>query len=404
MEDDAAIIYGLELQARALTAQTAETEAVRFFVGTQSLKSDNQVHEIEFDDEHNRINKTVYGHRIGEVWQMSSSPRDADVLATCYSAVTMGKCEMRAAVWRLPKSKQDVAGSWSASDENSSSMPNLELLCHLNYSVDGNGSSSGGNLSETKCVQWQPGDGQRVFSLADNHIIIWDLKESSTNSAKIVNSWDVEEKSHVRMTTGTWNPHQNYTQIATANDSVIRIWDVRSQQQAFVIENAHGSLVRDLDFNPNKQYYLASCGDDCKVKFWDIRNADEPLKVMDDHSHWVWCIRYNHFHDQLVLTSSSDSRVILSNVASLSSEPFGHGVSDDVNSDSGGDDDDKESRCAAPLPAQQDHVISTYEEHEDSVYAVEWSNTDPWLFATLSYDGRVIVNRVPKAVKYKILL
>lgn len=31
------------LQARALTPQTAETDAIRFLVGTQSLKYDNQV-------------------------------------------------------------------------------------------------------------------------------------------------------------------------------------------------------------------------------------------------------------------------------------------------------------------------------------------------------------------------
>lgn len=43
MEDDAAVIYGLEFQARALTAQTAETDAIRFFVGTQSLRFENQV-------------------------------------------------------------------------------------------------------------------------------------------------------------------------------------------------------------------------------------------------------------------------------------------------------------------------------------------------------------------------
>ena len=38
----------------------------------------------------------------------------------------------------------------------------------------------------------------------------------------------------------------------------------------------------------------------------------------------VWSVRYNHFHDQLLLSSSSDSRVILNNIISLSSEPFGH--------------------------------------------------------------------------------
>ncbi len=51
-----------------------------------------------------------------------------------------------------------------------------------------------------------------------------------------------------------------------------------------------------------------------------------------------------------------------------------------------------------------DGVISTYEEHEDSVYAAEWSTADPWLFASLSYDGRLVINRVPRATKYKILL
>ena len=52
----------------------------------------------------------------------------------------------------------------------------------------------------------------------------------------------------------------------------------------------------------------------------------------------------------------------------------------------------------------KDGVVATYEEHEDSVYAVEWSTADPWLFASLSYDGRLVINRVPRQTKYKILL
>lgn len=49
----------------------------------------------------------------------------------------------------------------------------------------------------------------------------------------------------------------------------------------------------------------------------------------------VWSVRFNHFHDQLVLTSSSDSRVTLSRVASVSSEPFGHLVDEE---EEGGDE------------------------------------------------------------------
>lgn len=86
---------------------------------------------------------------------------------------------------------------------------------------------------------------------------------------------------------------------------------------------------RDFDFNPNRQYYLATCGDDGFTRFWDIRNGSEPLVSRSDHSHWVWTVRYNHFHDQLVLTSSSDAQVILSCVSGISSEPAGHLMSGD---------------------------------------------------------------------------
>ncbi|XP_048453064.1 EARP and GARP complex-interacting protein 1 [Rhincodon typus] len=72
-------------KARALTPQTAETDAIRFLVGTQSLKYDNQIHIIDFDDENNIINKNVLLHQVGEIWHMSTSPADKGVLATCYN-------------------------------------------------------------------------------------------------------------------------------------------------------------------------------------------------------------------------------------------------------------------------------------------------------------------------------
>ena len=55
-------------------------------------------------------------------------------------------------------------------------------------------------------------------------------------------------------------------------------------------------------------------------------------------------------------------------------------------------------------PPPEDRVINHFDEHEDSVYSVVWSSADPWVFASLSYDGRLVINRVPRAEKYKILL
>lgn len=48
--------------------------------------------------------------------------------------------------------------------------------------------------------------------------------------------------------------------------------------------------------------------------------------------------------------------------------------------------------------------MASFEQHEDSVYSVAWSPADPWLFASVSFDGRVAVNVVPQDHKYKILL
>jgi WD40 repeat protein len=153
--------------------------------------------------------------------------------------------------------------------------------------------------------------------------------------------------------------------------------------------------VRTVDFNPNKPYSLATGGDDGCIKFWDTRSCNEPLKILEQHTHWVWSVRYNHFHDQLLLSSGSDSKVCLHNVTSLSSDLFSH-----VESSESGED----ALQCTKKELFEDRIIKVYEDHEDSVYATEWSSADPWVFASLSFDGRFVVNHVPSEVKYKILL
>ena len=54
--------------------------------------------------------------------------------------------------------------------------------------------------------------------------------------------------------------------------------------------------------------------------------------------------------------------------------------------------------------ANEDRLLCVFDEHEESVYTVQWASNDPWLLASLSYDGRLILNRVPKNEKFQILL
>jgi WD40 repeat protein len=156
-------------------------------------------------------------------------------------------------------------------------------------------------------------------------------------------------------------------------------------------------FVRDLDFNPNKDYTLCTGGDDGKVKLWDTRKTDRPTKVLLQHSHWVWGVQYNRTYDQLLLSCSGDCSVNLWNAHSLSSAnsmtlapkpgdtlktPVSHKLLKDA--------------PVSTVDLTSDHLIKCFEDHEDSVYSVAWSSVNPWLFASLSYDGRVVVNRVPK--------
>lgn len=371
MNDETSVIYGLEFQTRALCAQIAETEIKRFLIGTQSLKYANQIHLIEYDDDTNSVEKCIYEHKEGEVWHISAAPQNKSMFLTCYDKMNaLNNISKKCSIWKLPEA---IEMTIVADDSTFHTLKKIDDL----------------PIDNIITAMWDLGGQQNIVSLSDNSFHYFDC---NTSNSKLISKGNLEAKGQPKFTTCKWNLHHNFSQIATCNDTAIRGWDLKSMKQTFVIDNAHSQLVRDIDFNPNKQYYIASCGDDCKTKIWDIRKSNECLKTLSNHSHWVWSVRYNTFHDQLLLTCSSDNRVILNSIASLSSEPFKSVI-----------DDETQDIPMKKVP-ELDREVKVFEDHEDSVYMVEWSSVEPWIFASLSYDGRLVINKVPKDEKYKILL
>jgi EARP and GARP complex-interacting protein 1 len=53
---------------------------------------------------------------------------------------------------------------------------------------------------------------------------------------------------------------------------------------------------------------------------------------------------------------------------------------------------------------EEDGVIKIYDEHDDSICQVAWSHSTAWVFASISHSSNLIINMVPIAEKYKILL
>ncbi|RZF41829.1 hypothetical protein LSTR_LSTR005291 [Laodelphax striatellus] len=360
MDEDKPSLYGLEFPARSLAAQIAETEVVRFLVGTQSLKfANNQIHLVEFDEKNGTLNSKVYQHDVGEVWSLTSSPKDPNVLSTCYNTLRQedNDCVMKSALWRMPEASPGDA-----------STP-LEQLCLFDTAQYG---------TQVKVTAFHPTETEQAATVVDNNVLIWDVGEATP---RLTYKVAFEGKGHPRFTTGKWNHQQVSSQFATANDSTIRGWDLRTSKQAWAIENAHSQLVRDLDFNPNRLFFVGTCGDDASCKFWDLRQTAAPVVTMAKHSHWVWVVRYNQVRDQLVLSASSDGVLLLSSVASIASAPL--------------EEDDGDGDEAKRMP---DGVLATHDQHEDSVYCVEWSAANPWCFASLSYDGRLLINKVARSI------
>ena len=96
---------------------------------------------------------------------------------------------------------------------------------------------------------------------------------------------------------------------------------------------------------------------------------------------------YNRFHDQLVLSTGTDYLVKLWRAASISSAPPSLDVDEPELSE-----------------AEADGLVKAFEDHDQSVFAAAWSAADAWIFASLSLDGKAVINHVPPAEKYKILL
>ncbi|KAJ2246250.1 hypothetical protein GGI13_005514 [Coemansia sp. RSA 455] len=185
--------------------------------------------------------------------------------------------------------------------------------------------------------------------------------------------------------TSAWHPTASSILATSDTHGGLRTWDLRTATTTTSIDCAHAGRIRALDYNPNLPYHLASGGSDGVLRIWDLRQPLAPLISASNHTHWICALHYNPFHDQLILSAGSDALVNLESAVSVSSARAADTHSDD-----------------SMRPT--DGLVMQYDDHESSVYAVQWSATDPWVFASLSFDGRLVINTVPREEKYKILL
>jgi WD40 repeat protein len=404
-----------KLPCRALEAVGGAPSRHLFLAASCSVADENEVALIEFTESSNAARVVAVLAHPNEVWSLAAHPTDARLLLTVSSSGAE-----RAGLLLRSDALTDQAPQSSAGATAQRALP-LQTLCQVPRAGKSSSSNDSSSSSSTlRKLLWHPADdgspreaaSERFLAVSDNAVRLFDV-----HGAAVEDIGDTHLGSSSRAGAAprqslcaAWDPHHtSLAHVATGGD--IETVDLRSMEVVRRIERAHEPLCRDMDCNPNKPHHLVSCGDDRSVKFWDVRKPGAPVKVVPRaHSHWASAVRYNRFHDQLVLSAGTDGLVQLLSLSSISSAPLLDGASgDEMEEPAPGDPSEPRAEPRAEQQQQErtgaaDQLVRSYEDHVESVYGAAWSACDAWVFATLSSDGMLAVNRVPTTEKYKILL
>ncbi|CAN7042308.1 unnamed protein product [Brassica oleracea var. botrytis] len=201
------------------------------------------------------------------------------------------------------------------------------------------------HVGKINCVLWWPsGRCDKLISMDEQNIFLWSLA-CSNKSAEVL-SKDSAGMLH-SLSGGAWDPH-DVNAVAATGESSVQFWDLRTMKKVNSIERAH---VRGVDYNPKREHILITAEDESGIHVWDLRKAKAPVQELPGHTHWTWAVKCNPEYDGLILpVGSTRQRVNL--------------------------------------------LLNSYTDYEDSVYGLAWSSREPWVFASLSYDGRVVIESV----------
>ncbi|CAJ0949133.1 unnamed protein product, partial [Mesorhabditis belari] len=344
------LMYGLDFEAQSLVPVVADEENVRFLVGTRNIKMDNQISLLTVKSDDGVISAQSYTHPIGEISALAASPKDAHIFATASSDNRIHPAKHSLNIYRFDHDHQSL-------DELST--------CSFETPIQG--------------LEWSAQSDELACFSANTLYTLSAVDRSITKNSTL--------QQNGRIRSLRFDPHSNGRTIGLCVEKDVLGVETRSKTTTFHLPETHMFRALTLDFNPNLPNCLATGGDDGVIRIWDTRQPKTPIHCVKAHSHWITMLRYHPDHDQLLLSGSSDSCVILTCAQSVSSEVKLTKTED-------------EDEVTEQLPdGELDRII----EHEDTVCAVQWSTAEPWTYASLSFDGRVVVSRVSRQHKYTLM-
>ncbi len=391
----------------------------RFLIGTCGIKN-NFLHLLEYSEEHHSMQNIMsWGHEA-EVLQLS----------TCFSTTKSIFASVYSAPEKMTTGLNCVRLYSLEGPDETSLTQQAQLQLHMSN-------------NSAKKVLWDPSEESSSLMVMGETALSWFTVEGQHKST--MNVLDVGKT----LTAATWDVHHKELCVVS-HGSTILVVDQRSPQNALTVApKAHGTRVRALTFNPNVMYRFASAGDDGAVSIWDFRKLKssagsstsgassssaaassglnvattatklDPLVTFTANAHHINDLHYNPSHDQLLLTASSDNTCQLWHASAVSAAATGGsglGAADTAAAGSSSSSSAASGQAGAAKPASKKLTstalsadgspvcLATLTEFGDSVYTCAWSTQSPWVYAAVSYNGKVLVNKVPVPIQRSIML
>lgn len=346
---------GLKASCRHIAAQyvTPVPDRIRFAVGSTIVGKTNQIQVVEYDDAQNTIQCVQTLDHADEIWWLNYHTSKPDILFTISS-----KSTVRGRVTKLFEVPEPDSLSQALGTQEHQSIEEIATF----------------NTPDpmAKRVFYLANDDSQCVISCESSLYRYDIEKPD----KPVQTINIEDG--ITLTAAAADPLHAGNVVGTCGKDVL-LWDLRQDGKvSFKIEDSHSPVALDVAFNANKSLWIVTGGADGNIRCWDIRNSSKPL-VCEFHasSHWVTRAVPSDSHEQLILTSGTDSKVRCFNASQFAFQNEGK------------------------LP---DGEIIKSVRHDDSVYCVTWAANNPWVFASVSYKGQVVVCQLPSQVVDSILM
>ncbi|KPI83763.1 hypothetical protein ABL78_7198 [Leptomonas seymouri] len=238
-------------------------------------------------------------------------------------------------------------------------------------------------VEEPKCVlalkkayrhaMWDLDGLQNELKAVQQNVLSTISLDSSKLGKEIVNF--AAEGGNIRC--ATLAPYDPTLCLLSCDEDGLQLVDLRTKKSSPFANTkyCHGfGYTTALDFDRAKPGQFMSSGTDGYVYVHDIRYNTSctvaTVREIKAHEHTINGCLFNPFHGELVLSCSSDQTLKLWDM-----------------------EQDSEAKCIRRLA-----------DYGDSVVGLCWSSTSPWVFAGLSYNGKLLVDTVPNEKKMSILL